>query len=172
MQILIPLLAFGFGSPLMLWGLAAGGIPILIHLLHRRRFQTVTWAAMQFLLAATKKQSRRLKLEQLLLLIIRTMIVLLIALALSRPTAETLGEYFQSEGPKHRILVIDATFSMGYAPAGRTRFDRAKELARQIVVEPDRGTDSILSGSANRRRESLSGDRLIKRAPSQKKLIS
>jgi hypothetical protein len=133
MLLLRPLLAFAFGSPLMLWGLAAGGIPILIHLLHRRRFQTVQWAAMRFLLAATRKQSRRLKLEQLLLLIVRTLIVLLIAMALSRPTAETLGEYFQSEGPRHRIIVIDATYSMGYAPNGRTRFDRAKELARQIV---------------------------------------
>ena len=117
----------------MLWGLAAGGIPVLIHLLHRRRFKTVQWAAMRFLLAATKKQSRRMKLEQLLLLVIRTLIVVFVALALSRPTAETLGEYFQAEGPRHRIVVIDATFSMGYAPTGRTRFDRARDLARQIV---------------------------------------
>src|SRR5580704_17431821 len=109
-------IAFAFGSPLMLWGLAAGAVPILIHLLRRRRFKTVPWAAMRFLLAATKKQARRLKLEQLLLLIIRTLIVVFIALALSRPTAEMLGEYFQSEGPRHRIVVIDATFSMGYAP--------------------------------------------------------
>jgi hypothetical protein len=139
MEFLEPVLAFGFGSPLMLWGLAAGGIPILIHLLHRRRFQTVPWAAMRFLLAATKKQSRRLKLEQLLLLLIRTLVVLLVALALSRPTAETLGEYFQSEGPRHRIIVIDATLSMGYAPGGRTRFDRAKEIARQIVGAAKQG---------------------------------
>ena len=139
MFLFLPILAFGFGSPLMLWGLAAGGIPILIHLLHRRRFQTVPWAAMRFLIAATKKQSRRLKLEQLLLLIVRTLIVLFIALALSRPTAETLGEYFQSAGPRHRIIVIDATLSMGYAPNGRTRFDRAKDLARQIVSSAKKG---------------------------------
>src|SRR5580658_9234626 len=93
-----PVLAFGFGSPLMLWGLAAGAVPVLIHLLYRRRFHTVPWAAMRFLLAATRKQSRRMKLEQLLLLVIRTLIVLCVALALSRPSAETMGEYFQSEG--------------------------------------------------------------------------
>lgn len=132
-------LAFGFGSPLMLWGLGAGSIPILIHLLHRRKFKTVEWAAMRFLLAATKKQSRRLKLEQLILLIVRTLIVIFIALAFARPTAETLGEYFQSEGPRHRIVVIDATFSMGYAPGGKTRFERAKELARQIVGAAKQG---------------------------------
>jgi hypothetical protein len=133
-------LAFGFGSPLMLWGLGAGGIPILIHLLHRRKFKTVQWAAMRFLLAATKKQSRRLKLEQLILLIVRTLIVVFIALAFARPTAETLGEYFQSEGPRHRIVVIDATYSMGYAPSGKTRLNCG-------------------SGKAGRRRQSCSHQR-------------
>lgn len=152
-------LAFGFGSPLMLWGLAAGGIPILIHLLHRRRFKIVPWAAMRFLLAATKKQARRMRLEQLLLLIVRTMIVLLIALALSRPTAETMGSYFLSEGPRHRIVVIDSTFSMGYAPTGRSRFERAKDLARQIVSGSRQG-DAI-----NLVRISDSTPRVIVRRP-------
>lgn len=152
-------LAFAFGSPLMLWGLAAGGIPILIHLLHRRRFKIVEWAAMRFLLAATKKQARRLKLEQIILLIVRTAIVLLIALALTRPTAETLGEYFQAEGPRHRIVVVDATFSMGYAPTGKSRFDRAKEMARQIVSGSRQG-DAI-----NLVRISDSTPRVIVRRP-------
>ncbi|MEI8020441.1 MAG: BatA domain-containing protein [Schlesneria sp.] len=139
MYLFRPLLAFGFASPLMLWGLAAASIPIVIHLLHRRRFQTVQWAAMRFLLAATKKQSRRIKLEQILLLLIRTLILTCLALALSRPTAETLGEYFQSAGPKHRIVVVDSTYSMGYSAAGRTRFDRAKDMARQIVSRAKQG---------------------------------
>ena len=133
------LIAFGFGSPLLLWGLALGGIPVLIHLLHRRRYIELPWAAMRFLIAATKKQSRRMRLEQILLLIVRTLILLLIALALARPSAETLGEYFRAEGPKHRIVVVDATFSMGYASAEQSRFDRAKDLARQVVTSMKQG---------------------------------
>ena len=133
------LFAFGFGSPLMMWGLALGGVPILIHLLHRRRYIELPWAAMRFLIAATKKQSRRLRLEQILLLIVRTLILVLVALALARPSAETLGEYFRAEGPRHRIIVVDATFSMGYAPAERSRFDRAKDLARHVVGSTKEG---------------------------------
>ena len=87
------------------------------------------------------------------------MIVLLIALALSRPMAETFGEYFQSEGPKHRIVVLDATFSMGYAPSGKTRFERAKELARTIVSGSRQG-DAI-----NLARISESVPRVIVRRP-------
>lgn len=132
-------LAFGFGSPLMLWGLAIGGAPILIHLLHRRKYIEVPWAAMRFLIAATKKQSRRLRLEQILLLVVRTLLVLMVALALARPSVETFGEYFRAEGPRHRIIVVDATFSMGYRSNDRSRFDRAKDLARQIASSARQG---------------------------------
>ena len=117
----------------MLWGMALGAAPILIHLLHRRRYIEVPWAAMRFLIAATKKQSRRLHLEQLLLLIVRTLIVLLVAMALARPSIETMGEYFRSEGPRHRIIVIDATYSMGYVGEDRSRFDRARDIGRQKI---------------------------------------
>ena len=133
------LLAFGFGSPLLLWGMALGGIPVLIHLLHKRRYVELPWAAMRFLIAATKKQSRRMRLEQILLLIVRTLILLLIALALARPSAETLSEYFRAEGPRHRIVVVDATFSMSYASGERSWFDRAKDLARQVVNTTKQG---------------------------------
>lgn len=152
-------LAFSFGSPLMLWGLALGGIPVLIHLLHRRLYIEVPWAAMRFLIAATKKQSRRLRLEQILLLIVRTLILVLIALALARPASETLGEYFQEEGPRHRIIVIDATVSMGYAPAEQSRFDRARSLARQIASSMRQG-DAI-----NLVRMGESAPRVIVRRP-------
>ena len=50
-----------FESTLATAAIAGGAlsIPIIIHLLNRRRFKIVTWAAMRFLLAAQKKSSRR-----------------------------------------------------------------------------------------------------------------
>jgi len=65
----MPLFAI-FETPLLVGAVAAGAasIPIVIHLLNRRRFRIVQWAAMRFLLAAQKKNTRRMRLEQLLLL--------------------------------------------------------------------------------------------------------
>ena len=51
---------------MLLWGLAAA-IPIVIHLLNRLRHSQVAWAAMEYLLAALKKRSRRIRIEQWLL---------------------------------------------------------------------------------------------------------
>src|SRR3954463_10259165 len=66
-------------------GLAAMAIPIIIHILNRRRFKTVTWAAMDFLLRAMKKNRRRLRFEQWVLLATRCLLVFLLGMALARP---------------------------------------------------------------------------------------
>src|SRR5882724_8471479 len=74
-----------FGSAGMLaWGLAAA-LPILIHLWSRRKYRQERWAAMAFLLAALRKNARRIQLEQWILLAIRTVILVLFALALADP---------------------------------------------------------------------------------------
>ena len=50
--------------------LAAG--PVIIHLLNRRRFRVVDWAAMDFLKEAMQRQRRILRLRDLFLLVLRT----------------------------------------------------------------------------------------------------
>ena len=64
-------------NPALLWGGLAVMSPILIHLLSKRRFQVVAWAAMDFLLDADRQNRRRIRLEHLLLLLLRCLIILL-----------------------------------------------------------------------------------------------
>ena len=66
-------------------GAALASIPIIIHILNRRRFKTIHWAAMEYLLQAMRKNRRRLKFEQWLLLAMRCMLIFLMGLALARP---------------------------------------------------------------------------------------
>jgi len=133
------LFAFGFASPWLLLGLGLGAIPIVVHLLHKRRFRETDWAAMRFLLEAARKNSRRLRLEQLLLLLVRVLIFVLLICALAQPYAESLGTFVRSEAPTHRIVVIDASFSMGYRSADQSRFERAKDIARKIIDSAKQG---------------------------------
>ena len=48
------MLSLAFLNPLLLWAVPLCAVPIVIHLLNRRRFQRVPWAAMDFLLKAMK----------------------------------------------------------------------------------------------------------------------
>src|SRR5260370_16917089 len=79
-----PIFAFLFLSPLaaVLTAVGAASIPIIIHLLNRKRYRVVPWAAMRFLLAAQKRTVRKLRIEQWLLLAIRTLLILLLILAM------------------------------------------------------------------------------------------
>jgi hypothetical protein len=72
-------------QPWMLIGLAAVAIPIIIHLLNRRKAINVDWGAMQFLLGSLVSRSRRMLLEEMLLLALRCLLLALLALAMSLP---------------------------------------------------------------------------------------
>lgn len=116
------------------WGLAAASLPIIIHLLSKRRYRELEWAAMQYLLEAVKKSSRRLRLEQFLLLAIRTLLILLVVLAMMQPYWEqTAGAALLAGQRTHKVIVIDGSFSMGYTPDQTSVFDQAKSIAREIV---------------------------------------
>src|SRR5207237_5088122 len=104
-------------------------------LLNRRRFQLVEWAPMKYLKLTIKTNRRRLRIEQLILLAIRTLIVMLIIFAVARPVLSPtgLGGWLAGRGRTSRVIVIDDSLSMGYRDAGHTAFDSAKEVASQIV---------------------------------------
>ncbi len=69
-----------FIHPGLLIGFAACAIPIIIHLLFRRRFQRLKWAAMKFLLAAYKKTKTTLLIEHILLLLLRILMIAVLVL--------------------------------------------------------------------------------------------
>ena len=126
------LVAFGFSNLAMLGWLAAAAAPLLIHLWSRHRFRESPWAAMQFLLAAMRKNARRLQLQQWLLLAVRTLIILLVVLAVAEPYGERLLAS-GSAGPTHKVIVIDGSYSMAYRANGATNFTAAKQLAAEMV---------------------------------------
>jgi hypothetical protein len=94
---------------------------------------------MRFLLEAARKNSRRMRLEQLILLAVRTLILLLAALAFAEPMVEAVSPQARPRTLLHRLIVIDASFSMGARMEAGTRFDRAKSVARQIVADSQPG---------------------------------
>ncbi|NUQ61697.1 MAG: BatA domain-containing protein [Pirellulales bacterium] len=132
-------LAFDIASPAMLGWLLAAAAPLLIHLWSRRRYREMSWAAMQFLLAAIRSSRRRMRLEQWLLLAIRTLLIVLVVLAVAEPFLERGMVLFAAGERTHRLLVLDGSYSMAYTPTDKSRFDRAKELAAQIVDESPPG---------------------------------
>ncbi len=117
---------------------AAGAVaavgPILIHLLNRRHFRVVHWAAMDFLREALNRNRRILRLRDIVLLILRTAAVLFFGLALARPYfASGSAVRLDPGAPLHVILIIDNSMSMAYRQAGGTSLEEAKLRARNLI---------------------------------------
>jgi len=150
------LLAFGFVTWAFFWaGLAAVSIPIIIHILNRRRFKTVTWAAMDFLLRAMKKNRRRLRFEQWVLLATRCLLLLLLGMALARPlSCESQSVAGIGGRTGLNVIVIDNSYSMAYeanrANGSKTHLDQAKKVAKALIERMNSGGESVSIITASR----------------------
>ena len=67
-----------FTHPYLLWGLFCVLLPLVIHLINLLRHRPVEWGAMEFLLAAYRKHRTRVRLLEILLLLLRMGLVALI----------------------------------------------------------------------------------------------
>jgi len=125
-----------FLHPAFLWALPLAAVPIIIHLLNRRRFQRVDFAAIEFLRRAIKRTRRRLLLEDLLLLLFRTLAVIALILGLARPSTE-LPELLAQRPARGKVLVLDTSLSMSHRSGGTSAFDRGLSETRSQLAQLD-----------------------------------
>ena len=140
------LAVFEFGNLPMLGWLAAGALPWLIHRWNRRQHQTIPWAAVDLLLTAVGQQSQQAKLQQWLLIAVRTAILLLVALAAAEPATRQWALGAASTGRTHTVIVVDRSYSMGMLEQGISPFDQAQTQARRVVESRSPGDVFSLIG--------------------------
>jgi hypothetical protein len=140
-----------FLYPAMLVGALGISVPIVIHLLNRYRFKVVDWGAMELLRRAVTMRARKVRLEDLLLLALRCLVILLVALALARPVLAPGGGFRVGKGSDvGAVIAIDASFSMGHKPGEQSRFDFALNRAREIGKTMASGSPVTLVFMGNR----------------------
>ncbi len=133
-----------FLNPIVFWtALGAASIPVMIHLLNRRRFRMMDWAAMKFLMESVRKNRRRLRIEELILLAMRCLIVLLLGVALARFTGcQAMSALPGGTESRSVVFVLDDSYSMGQRVGGGTIFSAAAtDLADQLADLP--ATDKV-----------------------------
>ena len=130
-----------FFAPWMLLGLVAAAGPVLLHLLRRRTADRVRWGAWMFILETLQRKRRKLMIEDIVILVLRTLVLVLAALAFARPFFPELRSFGGAGMDKDVALIIDGSASMGLPDAsGRSAFDRAVSEARELVRLSPKGT--------------------------------
>jgi hypothetical protein len=124
-----------FFTPILLYGLAFAALPIIIHLLFRRRFRRIEWAPFEYLKLSLKRNRKRIRLEQLLLLALRVLIVLVLFFTVARPVLQAAGlaGWLGGRSRTSQILIIDDSLSMGFKDEGQPALERARQLAVEIL---------------------------------------
>jgi len=134
-----------FLNPLYLVGVFAGAIPLIIHLFHKRRVKVVEFSSLEFLKRIEGRKTKWFRIREMLLLILRSLALLLLALAISRPVIRSsafgsLGTHARSSS----VFVLDNSYSMGAETAGVSNFEEAKTRAGRILNLMDKGDEVFL----------------------------
>ena len=123
-----------FLSPNILWGLIFAFIPLIIHLLNKMNTKTIDFSSIQFLKKLETSKINYFKIKEIFLLIIRTLILILLVLAFSRPV---LKGYFpisnSSNKSIHIAILFDNSASMAYESDKISLFDYSKKNALDIL---------------------------------------
>lgn len=116
-----------FLNPMLLWGLLALAVPFLLLLLLHRRKVVLYWAAFEWMQKAVVQRRKRVKIDQLLKLIAKLLLLAAIVLAVARP-------FLGLRNAKGKLLmVVDRSPSMGVRLDGETRMRSALDLAESVA---------------------------------------
>lgn len=144
-----------FLNPFALLGLAAASIPLVLHLLNLRRLKVIDFGTLRFLHELQQKQVRKLRLQQMLLLIIRTLLVVFAVLALARPAIKSTLPLVGATSRSSIVILIDNSGSMEASDGIGPRILQAKKVAKDIIAGLKDGDEVIvlpMAGVDNSRR--------------------
>ena len=133
-------------SPLWAWAaVAAVGIPLLAHLLNRRRYRTIVFPAVELLREAVIRTARVCRPRHLWLLLLRTLALSLIVLGFMRPVWQADAVARPASDGQVLVIVLDASASMQRTSQGRAGFDQARDRAAALLdqLEPGRDRASV-----------------------------
>lgn len=121
-----------FLNPFILPALLTASIPIILHFFSRRRSKVIPFSSLRFLKLLENQRIRHIRFYQILLLIIRTLFILFLVLAFSRPT---LNRSLSSHGSARTtaVLLVDNSYSMQTYSGASQLFDLARKKALQVV---------------------------------------
>ena len=137
----------------MTWApaLAIGGAilalgPIIIHIIFRRRFRTIDFAAMRFLFEILRRNKQRVRREELIIIALRVLACLLIGFMLANVRSAT--PFAGTTATTAHVFILDDSLSMGQRIGTTTLFQKALTfISRRLDELPDGDVVGIISAT-------------------------
>jgi len=123
-----------FTFPLFLIASAVGAsIPLLLHLMQKKNSARLPFPTLRFLELAVQQSSRRVKMENILLWLLRTLIMVCLGFAFAMPMLHTRNFAWLGNSPRDVAIIIDASYSMDYNLGRQTVWNKALDTAATII---------------------------------------
>ena len=119
----------------LLAGTALIAVPIILHLIMRRKPMLLEFPALRFVQKKHDTNQRKLNLRHLLLLLLRVGAIALLAFALARPSVQLGGALGSQEAPVAAALVFDAAPRMEYLRENQTRLQAARRMGLWLLAQ-------------------------------------
>ena len=145
-----------FLQPFVLFGLPLVLTPVIIHLLNRLRHRPKPWAAMRFLVSATRSTTARSKLRQFLILACRVLAVAALIFFVARPLAGGWLGWALSSAPDAILILLDRSASMETQNNGTSRRQEAIQMLTQAAGQFEETSHLILIDSVTRAPQEIS----------------
>lgn len=166
---------FDLLNPLYFYIAGAIGVlvPLVLHLIQTSRTVKLPFSTIRFLQLAQKQSASRIRMQNILLWLLRTLMLVTLALAFAMPLLrdKALGKWF-GRSPRDVAIVIDGSFSMDYNLGRSTVWEKAVDAAVAVVEglsEQDRLCIFVARDHVEPVIEQLTGDR--KKAPGRLKAL-
>ncbi len=124
-----------FSYPWMLWGLVVTVLPWVLRRRQPDKIEEVPFGLFSFLLASEPRRWLSRRAQEILLLIVRTLLLTALVLALAGPRWVPSGQTAQPESERQeRILLLDRTPSLGDPDVGASAAAKSLEAARKLLA--------------------------------------
>jgi len=123
-----------FLSPSILWALFAVSIPLIIHLFSLRQTRYEEFSSLRFIKLLEHKTIRHLKINQWLLILLRTIAILCLILIFSRPLikGDSVNNYI-GDIESRAVILIDNSASMAVKKNDISLLDRVKSSIPELL---------------------------------------
>ena len=133
-----------FTNSAFLWAAIAVAIPVLIHLMTKRRSRLIEFPAVRYLKEAAAGRQTLHRLRTALVLGVRCLAVAALVLLFTKPFIKADESSAEVRANKRIAVVIDATLSMQQVLGGVSLFDRAKTETADLLRGLPAGTEVLI----------------------------
>ncbi len=133
-----------------LWALPLAALPLILHLLHRRKSPVVLFPTLRFIQSSLQQSAARRKVQRWLLLAIRMLLLALLIWAIAQPAKILASRFFGSDQSTVAILVVDTSWSMQYRQENQiTQIAEADQIVQRLLRDKLRDASIMLATSAS-----------------------